>query len=67
MGQDITRRPWVQPTPNVCNGQIVSPHELAKGGSRHFTIFFDYLCVDLTDLIEIMCINFADPLGIKCR
>ena len=39
VGQGVTRRPWVQPTPNVYNGQIVSPHELVKGGSRCFTIF----------------------------
>ena len=39
MGQGITRRPWVQPTPNVYNGQIVSPNKLTKGGSRCFTIF----------------------------
>ena len=27
--------------------------------------FLDYLCINLTDLIEIKCINFADLLRIK--
>ena len=39
MGQGVTRRPWVQPTPNAYNNQVVSPHELAKGGLRCFAIF----------------------------
>ena len=39
VGQGVTRRPWVQPTQNVYNGKIVSPHELAKGGTRCFAIF----------------------------
>ena len=29
--------------------------------------FLDYLCMQLADLIEIGCIKFADPLGIKHR
>ena len=44
MGQGVTRRPWVQPTPNVYNSQIVSPHKLAKGRLRCFTIFW-IICV----------------------
>ena len=58
MGQGVTRRPWVQPTPNIYNGQIVSPHEPKKGGSR-FLPFWDYLYIDLIDLIEIKCMDFA--------
>ena len=27
--------------------------------------FLDYLDVDLADLIEIRCMDFADPFGIK--
>ena len=40
MGHGVTRRPWLQPTLNVYNGQIVSPHELKKmdQGFHHFWI-----------------------------
>ena len=29
--------------------------------------FLDYLCIDLTDPIEIRCIGFADHVGIRHR
>ena len=58
MVQGVTRRPWVQPTLNVYNGQIVNPHEPQKGGSR-FSSFLNYLYIDLIDLIEIKCIDFT--------
>ena len=44
MSQGVTRRPWVQPTLNAYNDQIVSPHELAKGGLRCFAIFRLFVC-----------------------
>ena len=42
MGQGVTRMPWVQPTLNVYNGQIISPHTLMKMGQGvcHFGIIF---------------------------
>ena len=41
MGQGVTRMPWVQPTLNVYNGQIISPHALMKMGQGVLP-FWDY-------------------------
>ena len=39
MGQGVTRMPWLQPTLNMHNGQIFSPHTLMKMGQGVSPIF----------------------------